>query len=410
MTSLKVMDLFSGTGGFSKGFENTGAFRVNYGIDVLPTAIRTFEQNHPGAVAIAADIREVRLTSVSKQTALSRGGVDVIVGGPPCQGFSSIRPFRSSNEDDPRNSLFEEFASYINFFRPPVFVMENVVGLATHNKGFAIEQIQECFDSLGYITDWRIMNTAHFGVPQKRERLVMIGAQNGIPVKFPSPTHAGDFKTIGIRDRSRRILPPARGEEPTLFANEEPKLPEAITVMEAIGDLPPVRAGAWVKTYDLEPQNDYQAARRRKAERLEWHVATAHTERMLQIIRHAGSNINSVPKHLISSGFSSCYSRLDPDQPAVTLTVNFVHPASNKCIHPLQDRALTLREGARLQSFDDDFHFSGTRTQIAKQIGNAVPPLLGQAIAETVLDMLQGRTNTHARLGPSAEGLTVLAS
>ena len=110
---------------------------------------------------------------------------------------------------------------------------------------------------------------------------------------------------------------------------------------------------------------------------------------MLEIIRHAGSNIRSVPRHLITSGFSSCYSRLDPDEPAVTLTVNFVHPASNKCIHPFQDRALTLREGARLQSFDDDFSFAGTRTQIAKQIGNAVPPLLGQAIAESVLDMLR---------------------
>ncbi len=110
---------------------------------------------------------------------------------------------------------------------------------------------------------------------------------------------------------------------------------------------------------------------------------------MLEIIRHSGSNIRSVPQHLITSGFSSCYSRLNPNEPAVTLTVNFVHPASNKCIHPHQDRALTLREGARLQSFDDDFAFAGTRTQIAKQIGNAVPPLLGQAIAESVLDLIQ---------------------
>lgn len=389
MTSMKVMDLFCGTGGFSKGFENTGAFSVVYGIDVLPVAVETFRLNHSRAVAVEADIREVRLRSVAQRTGLARGEVDVIVGGPPCQGFSSIRPFRSATEDDPRNSLFEEFASYVNYFRPPVFVMENVVGLATHSHGATIEQIQECFDGLGYTSDWRIISAAHFGVPQKRERLVMIGAQHGTRARFPSPTHAGEFKTIGVRDRARRLAPPPPPDEPGLFALDEPKLPDALTAMEAIGDLPPVAAGETADQYDLPPQNDYQTARRRRARRLDLHVATGHSERMLEIIRHSGSNISSVPQHLITSGFSSCYSRLDPDEPAVTLTVNFVHPASNKCIHPFQDRALTPREGARLQSFDDDFSFAGTRTQTAKQIGNAVPPLLGQAIAESVLDTLR---------------------
>lgn len=389
MASMKVMDLFCGTGGFSKGFENTGAFSVVYGIDVLPVAVETFRLNHSRAVALEADLREVRLRSVAHRTGLARGEVNVIVGGPPCQGFSSIRPFRSAMEDDPRNSLFEEFAAYVNYFRPQVFVMENVVGLATHNQGTTIEQMQECFDGLGYTSDWRIVNAAHFGVPQKRERLVMIGAQHGTRAKFPSPTHAGEFKTIGVRDPARRLAPPPPPDEPGLFVFDEPKLPDALTAMEAIGDLPPVAAGKTADQYDLPPQNDYQAARRRRAHRLSLHVATGHSERMLEIIRHSGSNISSVPQHLITSGFSSCYSRLDPDEPAVTLTVNFVHPASNKCIHPFQDRALTLREGARLQSFDDDFSFAGSRTQIAKQIGNAVPPLLGQAIAESVLDMLR---------------------
>lgn len=390
MTKQKVMDLFCGTGGFSKGFENTGAFKVDYGVDLLPVAVKTFKMNHPDAVALADDIRSIRLNSVADRTGLSPEEPTVILGGPPCQGFSSIRPFRSTHEDDPRNTLFEEFASYVNYFRPPVFVMENVVGLATHKKGSTIEQIQECFDSLGYSSDWRIMNAAHFGVPQKRERLVLIGAQSGIKIAFPSPTHAGQFKTIGVRDRSRHLLPPPPSDEPSLFMGEEPKLPDALSVMEAIGDLPPVAAGECISNYELPPQNDYQLARRRNATCLDWHVATGHTKRMLNIIRHAGSNITAIPQHLISSGFSSSYSRLDPDHPAVTLTVNFVHPASNKCIHPFQDRALTLREGARLQSFDDDFHFAGSRTQIAKQIGNAVPPLLGQAIAESVIDMLSG--------------------
>ncbi|MXW42488.1 MAG: DNA cytosine methyltransferase [Acidimicrobiia bacterium] len=391
MSKLKVMDLFCGIGGFSKGFENTGAFRVGYGVDLLPVAVKTFRMNHPKAVAFAADIRSIRLTAVADQTGLSSGESIVIVGGPPCQGFSSIRPFRSTHDDDPRNTLFEEFASYVNYFRPPVFVMENVVGLATHKKGSTIEQIQACFDSLGYSSDWRIMNAAHFGVPQKRERLVLIGAQSGVKIVFPSPTHVGQFKTIGVKNRSRHLLPPSSNNEPSLFMDDEkPKLPDALTVMEAIGDLPPVAAGESVSDYELLPQNDYQLARRRNAIRLDWHVATDHTKHMLNIISHAGSNITAIPQNLISSGFSSSYSRLDPDSPAVTLTVNFVHPASNKCIHPFQNRALTVREGARLQSLDDDFRFAGSRTQIAKQIGNAVPPLLGQAIAESVIDMLSG--------------------
>ena len=174
----------------------------------------------------------------------------------------------------------------------------------------------------------------------------MIGAQHGGRPRCPAPTHSGEFRTIGVRDPARRLLPPPT-DQPALFACDEPKLPSAITAIEAICDLPPVLSGESVNQYDLPPQNDYQAARRRRSQRLELHVATDHSERMLEIIRHSGSNISCVPPHLISSGFSSCYSRLDPDEPAVTLTVNFVHPASNKCIHPVQDRALTLREGAR---------------------------------------------------------------
>ena len=187
MQLLKVMDLFCGTGGFSKGFENTGYFEVVHGIDVLPIAVDTFSANHPDAFAVAGDIRNVRRREVSEQTGLKRGDVDVIIGGPPCQGFSSIRPFRSSEEDDPRNSLFEEFASYVNYFRPRMLVLENVVGLATYKNGQTIEQIVEVFAALGYECDWHLLNAARYGVPQKRERLVLIGWQAGIPGFFPEP-------------------------------------------------------------------------------------------------------------------------------------------------------------------------------------------------------------------------------
>lgn len=397
MAPLKIMDLFSGTGGFSKGFEDVGAFEVVYGIDMLPEAIATFRLNHPRAVTFTDDIREVRLGVVAEKTGLARGEVDVIVGGPPCQGFSSIRPFRSMTEDDPRNSLFEEFASYVNYFRPAVFVMENVVGLATYKNGTTIEQIECCFSELGYDVDWRVLNAAHFGVPQKRERLIMIGALEGMSLSFPKPTHTGAFRTIGLRERHRILAPVENDGIVSLFEEDDIKLPRAVTVMEAIGDLPWLAAGEQAEIYCEDPQTDYQKQRRARSTCLEWHVATAHSSRMLEIIRHSGSNINSVPDHLISSGFSSCYSRLEPDEPSVTITVNFVHPASNKCIHPHQDRALTIREGARLQSFDDDFRFAGNRTKIAKQIGNAVPPLLGRAIAQSVQQMFGMSADCEAR-------------
>jgi DNA (cytosine-5)-methyltransferase 1 len=380
------MDLFCGTGGFSKGFENTGLYDVVFGIDLLPDAVATFRLNHSDALGVLGDIRLHEPRQVGPELDLPRGGVDVIVGGPPCQGFSSIRPNRSTHDDDHRNSLFVDFARYVDHFRPRVFVMENVVGLATHKRGETIEAIQEASDSIGYDADWRILNAAHFGVPQKRERLVMIGVERGTPLFFPRPTHgdANPLDTIGHRDRSRMLIP----SPPSLFDEGDALLPY-VTVDDAIDDLPPVAAGEAATVYAGPARTDYQAARRKDLTTLTHHESTRHTNKMLEIIKHSGKNISAIPAHLITSGFSSCYSRVDGDEPCVTLTVNFIHPASNRCIHPQQNRALTVREGARLQSFDDDFAFVSTsRNRIAKLIGNAVPPLLGRALGIHVADLL----------------------
>lgn len=383
---MVVMDLFCGTGGFSKGFENTGLYDVVFGIDVLPDAVATFRLNHEAALGVLGDIRVHTGDKVGGELGLERGDVDVIVGGPPCQGFSSIRPNRSTNDDDHRNSLFVNFAAYVDHFRPRAFVMENVVGLATHKKGETISIIHETFDGLGYDVDWRILNAAHFGVPQKRERLVMIGVERGIPLRFPRPTYgdARQLDTIGYRDKTRMLVPVA----PSLLDQGDELLP-FVTVDDAIDDLPEVAAGEKATQYDLPPRTNYQAARRKSLAELTHHESTRHTEKMLEIIRHAGKNISAIPSHLITSGFSSCYSRVDGHEPCVTITVNFIHPASNRCIHPRQHRALTVREGARLQSYDDDFEFVSTsRNRIAKLIGNAVPPLLGRALGLHVAELL----------------------
>lgn len=385
MRTLKIFDLFCGTGAFSKGFENIAStpFETVLGVDLLATSVETFRLNHDRALAFAQDIRTLRCDDVASRLHLRRGDVDLVVGGPPCQGFSSIRPFRSDQEEDARNSLFEQYARFVHWFRPRMFVLENVVGLATYQDGATLDAMLGCFHGLGYDCDWRILNAAHFGVPQKRERLILIGAERGGRIVFPAPTHVCDAPTIGFRDRRRMVVP----EAPTLFTSA-PELPRALTVMDAISDLPPIASGEEATAYDRPGLNEFQQARRRGAKQLTLHASTRHSDRMLEIIRHSGRNISSIPPHLISSGFSSCYSRLAGDEPAVTITVNFVHPASNRCIHPTLDRALTAREGARLQSFDDGFRFAGSRTQIVKQIGNAVPPLLGSAIASTIGPLL----------------------
>jgi DNA (cytosine-5)-methyltransferase 1 len=387
---LTVIDLFCGTGGFSKGFENTGLFDVAFGIDLLPQAVETFRLNHANAYATAADVRSYPARQVAADTGLRPGEVDVVIGGPPCQGFSSIRPHRGQKNEDPRNQLFTYFAAFAAHFRPRAIVLENVAGLATHNGGRDIARMQEAFEAIGYDTDWRILNAASFGVPQKRERLVLLGVERGGVLAFPSPTHGGEKirRTIGLRDRERMD---GAARQQWLFDRPENatlRLLPVVTVAEAIDDLPQIGSGEVATAYDNQPRTSFQADRRTRSESLELHSSTRHSPRMLEIIRHAGPNINCIPPNLITSGFSSCYSRLAADEPSVTITVNFVHPASNRCIHPTLDRALTPREGARLQSYDDDFKFAGSRAQIVKQIGNAVPPLLGQAIGAQVASLL----------------------
>ena len=172
-------------------------------------------------------------------------------------------------------------------------------------------------------------------------------------------------------------------------------LPPALTIWDAISDLPEVESGHEILEYDKAPENEYQMARRNGAEHLTMHRATLHPPKMLEIIKYAGDSIKSIPEGMITSGFSSCYSRLRADEPGVTITVKFTNPAPSKCIHPFQNRALTPREGARIQSFDDTYIFCGSKTQITTQIGNAVPPQLGSAIAKSVLEMMEDEDGSN---------------
>jgi DNA (cytosine-5)-methyltransferase 1 len=373
---VPVVDLFCGIGGFSRGFERTGKFQVVAGVDLLPDRIRTFSENHASATAFCGDINRLNFETLARESPVP----DVVIGGPPCQGFSSIRPFRTLTEGDRRNNLFEHFALFVEQFRPRWFVFENVVGLLSHQQGKMLKTILEVFEGIGYNSDWKILNAALYGLPQRRERLVVVGNRDGASFKWPATTHHFEAKSMAGRLHCQR-----NGELP-LFGEI---LPPALTVMDAIHDLPEIAAGESAFTYrnDMEP-TAYEKELRGAETHLTLHDSTAHTPRMLEIIRKAGSSRFALPLGMTSSGFSTSYSRLEPDRPSVTLTVNFVHPASNKCIHPYQDRALTPREGARLQGFEDGFVFQGTRSQIVKQIGNAVPPLLGQVLATALIEQM----------------------
>ncbi len=376
---LRVLDLFSGCGGLSFGLEMTNRLVTVCAVDLLPDRLETFLANHPCAAALVGDIRESRIQDICK----SAGPVDLVVGGPPCQGFSSIRPFRALTEGDKRNNLIEYFVLIVAAFKPKWVLLENVLGMLTHKKGVMLESVVRALQDIGYIVSWRVINAALYGVPQNRERIVIIGNRMGIDFKWPEPSHFVEYRSMaGSRPEVITVLP--------IFSQN---LDRAVTVMQAISDLPLVEAGEEVNHYNEEPRNDFQKIMRAGDPQLTLHRATRHSKRMLNIIEHAGSNISHIPKDLISSGFSSCYSRLDADKPSTTLTVNFVHPASNRCIHPHQNRALTIREGARIQSFPDRFQFIGTTAQIVKQIGNAVPPLLAEVLGEAIYTAHHSRVN-----------------
>ena len=357
---LRVVDFFCGAGGLSFGFDQTTEFQTMVGTDLLSDRVATFHKNHPSAYGICGSIADLS----ARQIFECGGRPSVVVGGPPCQGFSSIRPFRNLTEGDQRNTLPELYLLMVAQLKPEWVVFENVVGLLSHKRGNVFHQVLSGLSDLGYFVDYKVINAAALGVPQNRERVYVVGRADGKQFDWMRPSHLTNNKSMaGANHPKLDSLP--------LF---DQNLKSAVTVSEAISDLPEIRAGEGASTYDKTAVTEYQKKMRRSASsKLTMHHATRHSDKMMEIIRHAGKNRASLPEGMTSSGFSSCYSRLDAHEPSTTITVNFVHPSSNRCIHPSQDRALTPREGARLQGFPDNFEFLGTKSQITKQIVLKLP-------------------------------------
>jgi DNA (cytosine-5)-methyltransferase 1 len=306
-------------------------------------------------------------------------GLDLIVGGPPCQGFSTSG---RRALDDPRNSMVNNFLYAIETLSPRAFIMENVTGFTTMQNGAIFLESVDRAVSLGYEVHAAVLLASAYGVPQRRRRFFLIGIRDGV-FEFPRPKSL--LKVVGkgqleLDMRPQDLLP---GSE--------------VTFLEATSDLPYIRPGGSSSRYRSEPGNSYQRLMRRGVTFLTEHNSANHSQRVVDLIRHIpkGSSAfdpdvwSSIPEHLRpTSGFSNCYKRIRANEPSPTITRNFTTPSSANCIHPTASRALTLREGARCQSFPDSFRFVGSTDERRLQIGNAVPPLLAESLGRAMIKAL----------------------
>ncbi|QQS23313.1 DNA cytosine methyltransferase [bacterium] len=362
--NLKIIDLFAGVGGISTGFKRAG-FDVVSANEYNSEIADTYIKNHPGTKVIVEDITKVKTSDLLN----GEKKIDVIVGGPPCQGFSMAgRRIRNSGAflNDPRNELFKEFIRVVKDIQPKIFVMENVAAMLNIHNGAIRDEIINRFEELGYKTKVHVLLAAEYGVPQLRKRAVFIGNKIGIDPDelFPEKTHGNDRKN------------------------------PYVTIAESILDLPKVNAGSgsfessYLPSKKLTP---YQKARRGKSRKLYNHQATQHDLRIIDILKNIkeGEGRSSIPSKLqTKSVHSGAFGRLDRNKPAYTITTRFDTPSVGRVTHPTQHRALTPREAARIQSFDDSFIFYGSKSSIGTQIGNAVPPLLAEAIASRISKVL----------------------
>lgn len=353
-----AVELFAGAGGLSIGLERAG-IHVVIANEIMPDFAATLAANHPDTNVINEDIHKIDFRAELKKLGLD--SVDVLSGGPPCQGFSTIG---SKNRQDPRNSLFYEYLRAVSETKPKYTIFENVSGFKRMYDGFAYETLVRELGELGYDTKSQILNAADYGAPQIRYRTVVLGWKRGLPpLDFPPPTNGNK-----------------RGLRPYL------------TLMEAISDLPPIGAGESSSDYATPPQNEYQRRMRGEQKKLLEHNASNYGEKMQEILRiiPEGGSIKDLPMRLRpKSAYCNTYARLIPTEPSPTITRNFGTPSSSRCVHPFQPRALSTREGARLQGFPDDYIFVGGKQSKNLQIGNAVPPILGEAIATVVREALQ---------------------
>lgn len=362
INKYKVLDIFSGCGGMSWGLHKAG-FDVVAGVDNWEPALNTFKLNHPDALIYNKDIRELNPEDVMNDLGLKKGELDVIVGGPPCQGFSKNVPSSYRFLEDPRNQLYKNYLAFVKALFPKVCVIENVAEIYNAFDGIVRNQIIHTLQSWGYDVEVRVLFAPDYGVPQRRSRCFFFATRTGVKPEFPQPTHSKKAK----RD---------------LFSSQQ----AYVSAWDAINDLPRIEngGGSSEMNYTKEPTNDFQKFMRKDADILYDHITRELKGVQLQRIQSikAGQGFKDLPDSIRPrSGYSGAYGRLDFENVAQTITRWCFHIGSGRYGHPLDARLISTREAARLQCFTDDFRFTGTFIEKAAQIGNAVPPLLMYRLA-----------------------------
>lgn len=356
MKRYNIVDLFAGVGGLSYGFSKIPQFNIIAANEIEKDISVAYTLNHPTVKMLNCDISN--LTEDVLEKTLNGQKIDIVVGGPPCQSYSTL----GKRQNDERANLFLQYKRVLKILQPRAFVFENVVGMLSMNKGNLFKQVLAEFEELGYILRYKVIDAVDFGVPQHRERVFLVGFQESNPFVFPTPTHGDGLKPY-------------------------------VTLRDALGDLPVLKSGEKKSHYETGITNEYlRFVREKGASDVGEHIAPQNGEHLIKIMQTLkdGQSKKDLPEDIRpKSGYGNTYAKLWWDKPSTTITRNFACPSSSRCIHPRDSRAMSIREGARLQSFPDDYKFYGADGMKRLEIGNAVPPLLSVAIAKQMLQALQ---------------------
>jgi len=363
MKKYKVLDLFAGVGGLSYGFAHDDNFEIVASNEILSDMAKAYSLNHSTVKIYNCDIKDFGIKNLTNDLGIKKGDIDLIVGGPPCQAFSTVG---KRLIDDPRGQLFQEYYRVLKELDPKIFLFENVKGLLSMQKGELLKIILSLFTSLGYKVKYEVLNSADYGVPQIRERVIIIGTKLDIEFEYPPKTH--------YNPKENNIF--NQGLKPYL------------TLSEAVSDLPLIKSNEESFEYSSEPNNDFQKLMRINApKKLMDHNAPKNNDKLVRLMESLpdGGTPQDAPEELRpKSGFKNTYCRLWWNRPSTTITRNLSTPSSSRCIHPKAPRPLTTREGARIQCFPDNYIFYGSRSSKNLQIGNAVPTFLSIALKNSI--------------------------